>query len=131
MATAERVNSPDGNSFDVLWNGKKVLHAVRETLDYGKRGNWLLFMESATGKQLIVARDQYSNDLMEIAQMHCDGTRPFGGPTAKFRIECSKAEYFENISDWLLDIEFQFGGDWVGDYYEWENRALLIRKATS
>lgn len=124
----ERIDAPDGNSFDVLWNGRQVLMAVRERLKDGRHGHWLLVMDTLIGP-VIVARDQYSNDLMELAQMHCDGTRPFGaGISPKFRVECSKAEYLAKISDWLAEIEFQFGGDWTSDYYEWENRAILIKR---
>jgi hypothetical protein len=131
MTTAERADAPDGDSFDILWNGKKVLYATRERLADGRRGHWLLFLETMAGP-MIVERNQYSNDIMEIAQMHCDGSRPFGASIAtKFRVECSKAEYLDRVCGWLLDLGFEFGGDWTSDYYEWENRAVLIRKATS
>jgi hypothetical protein len=131
----ERANAPDGNSFDILWNGKKVLYAVRETLPDealidGRRGHWLLMLDTLAGP-MIAARNQYSNDLMELAQMHCDGSRPFGaGISTKFRVECSQAEYLAKVHDWIADIEFEFGGDWTSDYYEWEGRAVLMRKVS-
>jgi hypothetical protein len=129
MTIAIREDAPDGDSFDILWNGKRELRAERETLADGRRGNWLLFLDTLIGP-VIVERNQYSNDLMEIAQMHLDGSRPFGQGAAKFRVECSKAHYLVNIADWLEDIAFQFGGEWTSDFYEWENRAVLMRKVS-
>lgn len=122
-----REDSRDGNEFVIRWNGRQVLRASRETLADGRRGHWLLFLETMAGP-MIVERNQYSNDLMEIAEMHCEGSRPFGYGTAKFRVECSKAEYLTKVGDWIIELEFEFGGDWTSDYYEWENRAILIRK---
>jgi hypothetical protein len=128
MTIAIREDAPDGDSFDILWNGKSELRAERETLPDGRRGFWLLYLDTLIGP-VIVERNQYSNDMMEIAQMHLDGSRPFGaGLSPKFRVECSKAHYLMNIADWIADIEFQFGGEWTSDYYEWEGRAMLIKK---
>ena len=95
----------------------------RETLADGRRGYWLLKMNTVFGP-VIIARDQYSNDLVELAQMHYDGKRPID----KLRIMCSEEQYHQQIDRWIEEIQLQFGGEWIADYYQWDSMAFLFKK---
>jgi len=116
----------DHNEFHILNNGERVFAVEREHLKGGKRGLWLCKMETIIG-HLTVMRDQYSNDILERAKAHISGAVPLGAPW-RFRKDCAKNEFLWHNHEWLADLAFQFGGEWTSEYFDWEERAILIQK---
>lgn len=117
----------DDNKFELRYDERCVFVVEREHLKDNKRGHWLCKLNSLVGP-LIVMRDQYRNDIVERAQMHVDGTRPLNERGWRVRKNCSKSEFLWGWTEWVEQLEFQFGGKWTAEYLEWEGQALLTQQ---
>jgi hypothetical protein len=119
----ERVETGD-NDFDVTVDGVVMFSATREHLKNGRRGHWLLSMNTPMGF-LEVDRDQYSNDIMERCSIHVN-ERPYYGH--RFKIPCDKKAFHAHMIDVIHDLEFYLGGEWDAEYRDWDGYAVYVRK---
>lgn len=127
IITEEKINDDE---FYFLVDGEKKYCCAREHVlvdGSERRGFWLLKLLSLMGP-LVVERNQYSNDIREMVNIHENGKsgRPVFG--ARFRIECpSRAYYDVNVNDWLEDIKTLFPGEWSAEYDDWRRLASFER----
>jgi hypothetical protein len=123
---AERINEQDNDYFEIALNGEKTkFFCNRETLDNGRRGNWILYENTPMG-QIRHDRDQYSNDILERVQIHLN-ERPIYGKRIRIEGVSDQAYFDENVADWLEDIKQIFGGEWVAEWEAWSKCALFER----
>ena len=133
-AKVTRVDREDYDNnvrFDLVSEDGEVRYwAIREDLTDkdGKHryGNWILYKLTPLGG-LEVDRDQYSNDLIEKVEITLSGEREIYGH--RFKMKDSKAQFLHNARDYIADLEMVYGGEWVAEYYEWEGKGVLTRKA--
>lgn len=114
----------DGNEFAITQDGEVKFIAVRETLEDGTRGHWLMQVPSTMGA-LTVDRDQYSNDLFERAKMHLTGKRDVY--SSRFWKFCSEGEYATNVHDWYRQLGIEFGGSFSAEFDTFYNRVIFER----
>lgn len=122
----------DVNAFNVMQDGIIKFVVEREHLKDSRRGFWLVKMPTSVGL-LIVDRDQYSNDIIERTKMYLTGRagragRPIYGH--RFKDPCTKQEFFAHSATMIADLAFEFGGEWCGEYYDWEDCAVYARKVS-
>lgn len=103
--------------------------AVREYLPDGRRGNWVLYMNGPLG-ELIVDKDQYSNDLLERVELHVRGAHSLNAGHYyghRFKLNMPKGEFLERSATLIADAEFFFGGEWKAEYFDWDRQAVFSR----
>lgn len=141
----QRVDSDDENAFAILNNGKSIgFWAEREKLSSCRtetrlaweteqsttsvrRGAWLLWRNTIIGP-VIVDRDQYSNDLMERVDCFVNGNGRSCSYDRRFKVPCTRSTYLEHAHIWCENLAFEFGGEWVPEYYDWDKQAVLSLK---
>lgn len=124
----ERVNVDD-NEFFLYVDGVKTYHVIREETTFkGRpcRGHWLLKEITPMG-ELLLDRDQYQSDLTERVGCSLDSKPARYGNRYKVEGVVDVAYFNANIHDWLTDIAQIKGGEWSGDYDDWQKCAVLER----
>lgn len=126
-----RVDHDDTPRFELVEeSGACRFWAIREDITRPDgtpgHGHWILYMDTPLGG-LEVDRDQYSNDLIERVEITLEGVRPIYGH--RFKVKQPKPRFSEKCRDYIADLEMIYGGEWVAEYYEWEGKGVLTRKA--